>query len=240
MTQTITLKTVPANRKELAEAFGQNQSAVRRLESMIQDITVTLPDAINNSGGAAATQFLAVQLNGQVALPQRDVASVVARMVGSSAVHIPPRSNNAIRALMEISGFVAQAPGAYKQISPVAAFLQADTTGTALTSGVVANVASLPLPAGTWDVSGTVVFNSASTTVLEQILAGVASASATLGNPSTYQEQQLAVSGAGAITLLAPATRITLANAATVFLVAQATFNISTLSADGYISARPV
>lgn len=238
---TITLKTKPTNRKELAEAFGQNQSAVRRLEQMIQDITVTLPDAISgNSGDGAAVQFFAVQLNGQTPLPRADTSAAIAQMAASSVVPVPAAPGSGIRALMEISGFVAQAPGAYKQLSPVAAFEQGDTIGTALTTGTTTNVASLPLPAGTWDVSGTVVFNSAATTVLEQIIAGASSSSAALGNPSTYQEQQLAVVGAGPITLLAPTTRITLANAATVYLLAQATFNTSTLSADGYISARPV
>jgi hypothetical protein len=237
---TITLKTAPANRKELAEAFGQNQSAVRRLESMIQDITVTLPDAIDSSGGATAIQFLAVQINGLVAAPRESPGFVAAMLAASSYTPSLAQRDDGMRAMLALAGSVAQAPGAYKQISPVASFEQADTTGTALATGVTANVASLPLAAGTWDISGTVVFNAAATTVLEEIIAGVAAVGATLGNPATYQAQQLALSGAGPITLFAPTTRVTLANAATVYLVAQATFNTSALSADGYISARPV
>ncbi|VVE59459.1 hypothetical protein PIN31009_05542 [Pandoraea iniqua] len=42
----IDIVTPTANRKELAEAFGQNQTAVRRLEDMTRDIRVTLPDAV--------------------------------------------------------------------------------------------------------------------------------------------------------------------------------------------------
>jgi hypothetical protein len=237
---TISLKTTPSNRKELAEAFGQNQSAVRRLEDMITDITVTLPDAIDTSSGSAAVQFLAVQINGQVAMPGRESGLTLAQMAASTQVTAPAQNANGIRALMEISGYVAQAPGAYHELAPGAAFQKASTTGTALTTGVTANVASLPLTAGTWDISGCVVFNSAATTVLEQTIAGVGTASATLGTPDTYQEDQLALSGAGAITRFAPITRVTLSVAATVYLVAQATFNTSTLSADGYIQARPV
>lgn len=45
---TITTQTPPANRNELAQAFGPNQSAVRRLEAMTRDITITLPDAIDS------------------------------------------------------------------------------------------------------------------------------------------------------------------------------------------------
>jgi hypothetical protein len=235
----ITLKTAPANRKELAEAFGQNQSAVRRLESMIQDITVTLPDAIADPSDAEAIQFLAMQLNGSIPAPSTRNALIDA-MLAASAVPVPQQRDNGMLAMVQLAGYVAQAPGAYKQVSPVDTFQQGSTTGTALANGTTATVASLPLAPGTWDVSGTVVFNPAATTVLEQIIAGASSAAATLGNPSTYQEQQLALSGNGSITLLAPSTRITLANAATVYLVAQAVFNTSTLSADGYISARPV
>lgn len=46
---TITISTSPANRKEIAEAFGNNQSAVRRIESLTKDVTVNLPDAIDGS-----------------------------------------------------------------------------------------------------------------------------------------------------------------------------------------------
>ncbi|PTB28843.1 hypothetical protein C9I56_11170 [Paraburkholderia caribensis] len=236
---TIQLKTPKANRKEIGEAFGQNQSAIRRIEAMTQDITVTLPDAINNSAGAAAVQFLALQLNGHAPLPREGLGSILAQLAASAFVPVPAQGANGMRAMMEVAGYVAQPPGAYRQSSPFGTFQKASTTGTALTSGTTANVASLPLAAGTWDVSGTVVFNPAAATILETIIAGVSSSSATLSTPDTYQEQQLALSGNSPFNLLAPTTRIVLANAATVYLVAQATFTTSTLSADGYIQARP-
>lgn len=240
MTTTIVLKTKPSNRKELSEAFGENQSAVRRLEAMIQDITVTLPDAIDSSSGAGAIQFLSVQLNSQAPLPRDGTASMLAQLAANSLVPVPSARADGLRALMEISGYVAQPPGSYRQSTQFGTYQNGSTTGTALTTGVTANVASLNLPSGTWDIAGTVVFNAAAATILEAIAAGVSGTSATLGTPDTYQEQQLTISGAGAINLLAPTTRLVLPNAATVFLVAQATFTTSTLSADGYIQARPV
>ncbi|QTP32822.1 hypothetical protein B7759_01400 [Burkholderia glumae] len=51
---TVTISTPIANRKELAEAFGQNQSAVRRIEAMTKDITVNIPDYINQTNDLAA------------------------------------------------------------------------------------------------------------------------------------------------------------------------------------------
>lgn len=46
---TVTISTPIANRKELAEAFGQNQSAVRRIEAMTKDLTVNIPDYVNQT-----------------------------------------------------------------------------------------------------------------------------------------------------------------------------------------------
>jgi|UPI00041FFC3B hypothetical protein len=50
---TIKIVTSPANRKELAESFGQNQSAVRRLEAMTQDLTITIPGFVDNTSALA-------------------------------------------------------------------------------------------------------------------------------------------------------------------------------------------
>lgn len=49
----VTISTPIANRKELAEAFGQNQSAVRRIEAMTKDITVNIPDYVNETNALA-------------------------------------------------------------------------------------------------------------------------------------------------------------------------------------------
>lgn len=215
----VTISTPKANRQMLALAFGQNQQAVRFLESMAQDITVNIPDALDNSGSAQAIQFLQVLANGQVA--------------------VPPQGNMPLFALMEGLGRVSQAPGNYRSQQPLVGFSSAQTLGTSLTTGVTANATSINLAAGTWDISGICVFNSGATTVLEQLTAGVATVPATLGTPDTYQQIPEALNTTTPVNLEAPLTRIVLANAATVYLVAQAIFATSTLTVDGYIKARP-
>ncbi|MGN8190278.1 hypothetical protein ACTJLD_30275 [Burkholderia sp. 22088] len=67
MTTQITISTPKANRKELAESFGQNQSAVRRLEAMTQDITINLPDAIDSTSTIAQQALALAQALQQVA-----------------------------------------------------------------------------------------------------------------------------------------------------------------------------
>ena len=215
----ITITTPKPNRQMLAEAFGMNQTAVRFLESMATDITVSIPEAIQSSGSTQAIQFL--------------------QMLANSQVPLPPQGNPAMFALMESMGRVAQPPGNYRAQQPLVGFSQAQTTGTSLTTGVTANATSINLAAGVWDISGVCVFNSQAGTVLERITAGVATVSATLGTPDTYQQMAEALSGADPFNLEAPLTRVTLANAATVYLVAQAVFTSSTLTVDGYIKARP-
>lgn len=87
----ITISTPPANRKELAEAFGQNQSAVRRLEKMTLDVRVNLPDAIEE---VAATDqqnflFLAMLVDGFAQVPGGSPVDLFARMLASDAQRLP-------------------------------------------------------------------------------------------------------------------------------------------------------
>ena len=252
-----TVQTAPPNRKELAEAFGMNQSAVRRFETITLDVTQNLPQGIDaNTGqiqfvamGANAVvpspqspapfALLAMGANAQVAAAQGAPSAMLAMFAVQSAVPLPSGSaQGGVFALMESASRVGQTPGNYLKQQPLVAFQQASTTGTSLTSGTAANVASIALPAGTWDLSGTIVFNAALTTVVQQIAGGVSASSGALGTPDTQQKFQESTTG-GSYNMAVPLTRIVLANAATVYLVAQATFTTSTMTADGYIKARP-
>ncbi|WP_412021540.1 hypothetical protein [Burkholderia cepacia] len=87
----ITISTPPANRKELAEAFGQNQSAVRRLEKMTLDVRVNLPDAIEELAQTEQQNFvfLAMLVDGSVPLPGTVPEDPFARMLASDAQRLP-------------------------------------------------------------------------------------------------------------------------------------------------------
>ncbi|NMV36922.1 hypothetical protein [Ralstonia insidiosa] len=50
-----TIASSPPNRKELAEAFGMNQTAVRRLEALTLDVTKNLPQGIDSNTDLALT-----------------------------------------------------------------------------------------------------------------------------------------------------------------------------------------
>lgn len=106
-----------------------------------------------------------------------------------------------------------------------------------LASGTPANVTSITLTAGDWDVSGMVIFNVAASTVMSAQVAGISSTSATL---ATYQFSNIAgaqAAGAGS-NVITPVVRISVAATTTVYLVAQGNFTNSTCQAGGVIRAR--
>lgn len=120
-------------------------------------------------------------------------------------------------------------------------------SAVALTSGAAANVASISLPPGDWDVSGVIDHNIAATTSVTQISSGVSLTSATLApqtgggglgtDPTATLSYAAMVPGLG-IVQGAPLVRISLAATTTVYLIAQDTFSLSTISAYGTLRAR--
>ena len=122
-------------------------------------------------------------------------------------------------------------------------------SAVALTTGVTANVTSISLTAGDWDASGVVDHNIAVGTSVTQINSGISLTSATLAaqtgggglgtDPNAMLTYAAMVPGAG-IVQGSPLVRISLAATTTVFLVAQDTFTLSTISAYGTIRARRV
>ncbi len=118
--------------------------------------------------------------------------------------------------------------------------LVASGAPVALTTATAANVASISLTAGDWDVSGNINFaaTAATTTATE---GGISSASATL--PSDGTEVYSGVigtlaSGTDGVTL--PRKRFSLSGTTTVYLVGQSTFSAGTVGAFGGITARRV
>ena len=112
----------------------------------------------------------------------------------------------------------------------------------ALTTATQATVTSVTLTAGDWDVDGVVNYTPGATTSITIIGQGANTVAATLGAQDTYLQDANAanVPGANIITKTIQTLRITVASGATqlVYLVARATFSVSTLTAGGTINAR--
>lgn len=120
-------------------------------------------------------------------------------------------------------------------------------SAVALTSGAAANVTSISLTAGDWDVGGVIDHGIAATTSVTQVNSGISLTSATLApqagggglgtDPTSTLSYAAMVPGTG-IVQGSPLVRISLAATATVYLVAQDTFTIGTISAYGTLRAR--
>lgn len=110
-----------------------------------------------------------------------------------------------------------------------------------LTTATTANVTSLSLTAGDWDVRGAVDFTFGAATSVTNLVGGISQTSATLGAQDSFFDLATAAvipTAAKDSTFACPTIRISLAATTTVYLVAQGTFTVSTLKAYGTLSAR--
>ena len=117
-------------------------------------------------------------------------------------------------------------------------------SSVSLTSTVAANIATISLTAGDWDVWGQLTFDPAAGTLMTLQSAGINKTSATISivptddvSTATYYYSSSASNGA---TLTIAPARISIASTTTVYLVARTFFSVSTCNAYGKICARRV
>jgi hypothetical protein len=116
-------------------------------------------------------------------------------------------------------------------------------SAVALSTNVAANITSVSLTAGDWDIWSNLYFLAAGTTSITILQGSLSTTSATLNvNPGFWgvQATPASVIGANTTGLDVGPVRLSLAGTTTLFIVAQATFTVSTLSGYGIIQARRV
>ena len=118
------------------------------------------------------------------------------------------------------------------------------TTPVSLTNLAAANVTSVSLGAGTWEVNGQVAYVFGATTSVTRLRQGASNTSATM--PTSILDTTVQATAAQVPTnavdsvLAIPNTRFVLAAPATIYLVAQAGFTASTCAAYGTINAKRI
>jgi hypothetical protein len=120
---------------------------------------------------------------------------------------------------------------------------RASSSPLPLIAGALANVTSLDLTPGDWDVWGSVGFLPAGTTVVRSLQAWVNTASATQPADGLLSVLQFSATGAaagGAQILVAPQRRMSLGAAGTAYLGTVTSFTTAAMSAYGIIAARRV
>ncbi len=153
-----------------------------------------------------------------------------------------------------------QFPGTNTNDSAVAGYVGEHASGslarasaTGLTTGTAKTVTSVSLTAGDWDIGGAVAFTPAATTSVTSYEGAVSLTTNTLpattaiavpnANGELWMLQRMAamVPGSGNDSVIAiPTHRISLSATTTVYLIASATFTVSTMSGFGGIWARRV
>jgi hypothetical protein len=118
-------------------------------------------------------------------------------------------------------------------------------SAVSLTSGATANVTSISLPAGDWNVTGIVSYTTASTTSVTGRTSSISNTSATNDlSPGRFVREfhagTVPTAITGAMSGPIPVARISLAATTTIYLVATASFTVSTLTAYGILQARRV
>lgn len=116
-------------------------------------------------------------------------------------------------------------------------YISGTGTGVSMSNGTAANIASISLTAGDWDVSGNVTFTPAGTTHPAALGASCSSTSATFGAIATLIQTTFAVGGPASFNAGAPA-RFSLAATTTVYLVGVAFFTTAGMTAGGFIAGR--
>lgn len=118
----------------------------------------------------------------------------------------------------------------------------ASGSAVALTTNVGANIASLSLPAGDWDVWANARFTGGATTTVTVLGASLSLVSATLDGTADRISQSFhngeAPFGTTNIGLQIVPVRFSLAATTVIYLVAQCSFGVSTMSAFGALQAR--
>lgn len=113
-------------------------------------------------------------------------------------------------------------------------------SAVSLTTSTAANVTSISLTAGDWDVYGVVLVNNGGSTVMTYLAGGVTPTSATLTNQPTgsYNVWMGSVTGTVTPVVGAGALRVSVSSTTTYYLVSTAIFTTSTCAAYGSIWAR--
>jgi hypothetical protein len=111
-----------------------------------------------------------------------------------------------------------------------------------MTSNTSANITSISLPAGDWDIMAQIALLPAGTTVIQGFATSISLTSATLGsnyniNESLEELTGMSIAGAPVCASISEACA-NISTTTTYYLVANIGFTVSTLTAGGKIIAR--
>ena len=222
--------------------IGSLQTRMTAEETKVQSIA--LGGTGNTTGLAASATKLATARTIQINLASSSsssfdgTANITPGVTGALPIaNGGTAATSAATALSNLGGIplagVTTAPGA----GVVGEVLENTTTGVALTTSTFANVTTLSLTAGVWEVSGAILLTG-SAAVITAYNVGIGQTSATApGFPRALAAQFPALTQIGATI---PTQRIVLTATSTIYLVGWSVFASGTVTANGFIHAHRV
>lgn len=194
------------------------------------------------SGGAAQMRYLATETWSDTANGAR--VSILATPNGSTALAAVTETASFTATGVSLLGTTTNDSASTGRVGEYLSSTVASGSAISLTTDTSANVTSLSLTAGDWDVWGDIEFLSGASTTIPALTASLSTTSATAdftaGNFANLNYPAGTVLGVANSTVKVGPRRISIAATTTVYLVGRATFGTSTLTAWGILRARRV
>ncbi len=151
-------------------------------------------------------------------------------------------SSEAIQAVNGVKGTATNDSAAAGNVGEVISSVILTASSVAMTTATPANITSISLTAGDWDVWGSIWTNLNAATIPSRLIGSINTTTGTLSTTpalgtSLSQIDTVATAGDN-IVLSIPGTRISLSGTTTIYLVGQINFTINTAALYGNIIAR--
>lgn len=206
-----------------------------RISTGVSGLGTGVATALGVNVGSAGAPVL---FNGALGTPTSGVAT---NITGLNATQLTTGTIPAARTNGHQNGTATNDNAAAGEIGEYISSSIPVGSAVSLTSGNPANITSVSLTAGDWDVCGNVVFQPAGGTTQSANIAWISTTSAalpTLPNGGAYQQFSVAVAAGLTVVLQTGCMRQSLSGTTTVYLSGLANFAVSTETAYGFIGAR--
>jgi hypothetical protein len=210
----------------------------------LSGLSTSLSIAQGGTGRATLTSHGVLVGEGASAINQTAAGTTGQVLIGSTGAD--PAFGTSVAGLTFTSSITPQSTGGIvgttaadnANAGSVGEYITATGTAVSLSSSAAANITSISLTAGDWDVWGASEFDAAGSTVISQTVSGISTTSLTFpAEPFKAITNYTTIAGnliAGPV----PMQRISIPSTTTVYLICQSTFGTSTLTATGVIQAR--
>lgn len=216
------------------------------------DLTVSSSAQSNLTGNVFVGGTLTVSANTTENAATFNGAITVAGSANfTSGITLPSSANASLTGNLSVTGLVTPSQtvgikGTTTNNNANAGSIGEVLTATAtdasvsLLNATAKTIISVSLTAGDWNVWGVALFSAGASTTVTQQLLGINSVDNTFSSlTANYVACNAAFTGIGQV-LATPVVRVSLASTTTYYLVGQASFGVSTMTAGGTITARRV